>query len=68
MTLVTSVVAYTDGCEDGKITFHPIYLADEKHSHCLTAKVYLPTIVCGRCRTGVEVLSSGSVSDIIGGV
>ena len=23
-------------------------LADEKHSHCLTAKVYLPTIVAGR--------------------
>ncbi len=27
----------------------PVYfLADEKHSRCLTAKVYLPTIVCGR--------------------
>src|ERR671930_772098 len=27
----------------------PVYfLADEKHSHCLTTKVYLPTIVCGR--------------------
>jgi hypothetical protein len=27
----------------------PVYfLADEKHSKCLTAKVYLPTIVCGR--------------------
>jgi hypothetical protein len=27
----------------------PVYfLADEKHSHCLTDKVYLPTIVCGR--------------------
>jgi hypothetical protein len=24
------------------------FLADEKHSHCLTAKVNLPTIVCGR--------------------
>src|SRR5713101_3554853 len=24
------------------------FLADEKHSHCLTDKVYLPTIVCGR--------------------
>ena len=24
------------------------FLADEKHSHCLTAKVYVPTIVCGR--------------------
>ena len=23
------------------------FLADEKHSHCLTEKVYLPTIVCG---------------------
>src|SRR6266851_3536813 len=27
----------------------PVYfLADEKHSHCLTAKVYLPTVVRGR--------------------
>jgi hypothetical protein len=27
----------------------PMYfLADEKHSCCLTGKVYLPTIVCGR--------------------
>jgi hypothetical protein len=26
----------------------PYFLADEKHSHCLTVKVYLPTIVCGR--------------------
>src|SRR6266536_3659978 len=27
----------------------PMYiLADEKHSYCLTGKVYLPTIVCGR--------------------
>jgi hypothetical protein len=24
------------------------FLADEKHSRCLTAQVYLPTIVCGR--------------------
>jgi hypothetical protein len=24
------------------------FLADEKHSHCLREKVYLPTIVCGR--------------------
>jgi hypothetical protein len=24
------------------------FLADEKHSRCLTNKVYLPTIVCGR--------------------
>ena len=24
------------------------FLADEKHSTCLTAKLYLPTIVCGR--------------------
>jgi hypothetical protein len=24
------------------------FLADEKHSHCLTERVYLPTIVCGR--------------------
>src|SRR5215468_10078911 len=26
----------------------PYFLADEKHSHCLTDKVYLPTIVSGR--------------------
>ena len=26
----------------------PSFLADEKHSRCLTAKVYLPTIVRGR--------------------
>jgi hypothetical protein len=26
----------------------PYLLADEKHCHCLTEKVYLPTIVCGR--------------------
>src|SRR5919199_817497 len=27
----------------------PVYfLADEKHSRCLTDKIYLPTIVCGR--------------------
>ena len=27
----------------------PVYvLADEKHGYCLTEKVYLPTIVCGR--------------------
>jgi hypothetical protein len=26
----------------------PYFLADEKHSRCLTEKVYLPTIVCGR--------------------
>ena len=26
----------------------PDFLADEKHSHCLTDKVYLPTIVSGR--------------------
>jgi hypothetical protein len=27
----------------------PMYfLADEKHSHCLTENVYIPTIVCGR--------------------
>src|SRR5919201_4985 len=26
----------------------PYFLAEEKHSHCLTDKVYLPTIVSGR--------------------
>jgi len=31
-----------------RLTLPPYFLADEKHSRCLTAKVYLPTIVCGR--------------------
>jgi hypothetical protein len=30
------------------LTLPPYCLADEKHSRCLTEKVYLPTIVCGR--------------------
>jgi hypothetical protein len=30
------------------LTLPRYFLADEKHSRCLTAKVYLPTIVCGR--------------------
>jgi len=32
----------------GGVPLPPYVSADEKHSHCLTAKVYLPTIVCGR--------------------
>jgi hypothetical protein len=31
-----------------RLPLPPYFLADEKHSHCLTAKVYLPTIVTGR--------------------
>jgi hypothetical protein len=30
------------------LSLPPYFLADEKHSHCLTEKVYLPTIVAGR--------------------
>jgi hypothetical protein len=30
------------------LSLPPYFLADEKHSHCLTDKVYLPTIVSGR--------------------
>ena len=30
------------------LPLHVYVLADEKHSRCLTTKVYLPTIVCGR--------------------
>jgi hypothetical protein len=30
------------------LTLPAYFLADEKHSRCLTEKVYLPTIVCGR--------------------
>jgi hypothetical protein len=31
-----------------RLPLPPSFLADEKHSHCLTEKVYLPTIVRGR--------------------
>ena len=32
----------------GGLPLPTYFLADEKHSRCLTDKVYLPTIVCGR--------------------
>src|SRR5918992_5152750 len=32
----------------GGLPLPAYFLADEKHSHCLTAKVYLPTIISGR--------------------
>src|SRR5499427_1422168 len=41
----------------------PVYiLADEKHSHCLTDKVYLPTIVCGwvLCHIGYTTEASAA--------
>ena len=31
-----------------KLPLPAYFYADEKHSHCLSEKVYLPTIVCGR--------------------
>jgi hypothetical protein len=38
----------------------PIYfLADEKHSRCLTDKVYLPTIVTGRTRVRIQTETYG---------
>src|SRR5215471_4932183 len=40
-----SLVAVLTRCE---LTLPVYVLADEKHSRCLTAKVYLPTIVSGR--------------------
>src|SRR5438309_2733320 len=40
-----SVVTVLTRCE---LPLPVYFLADEKHSRCLTAKVYLPTIVCGR--------------------
>jgi hypothetical protein len=40
-----SLVTVLTRCELPLPTY---FLADEKHSRCLTAKVYLPTIVCGR--------------------
>jgi hypothetical protein len=40
-----SVVTVLTRC---RLPLPTYFLADEKHSRCLTAKVYLPTIVCGR--------------------
>ena len=40
-----SLVAVLTGCG---LPLPPYFLADEKHSRCLTDKVYLPTIVTGR--------------------
>jgi hypothetical protein len=31
-----------------RLPLHTYFLADEKHSRCLIAKVYLPTIISGR--------------------
>ncbi len=45
----------------------PVYvLADEKHSHCLTEKVYLPTIVYGRVlwHLGYTEETSGNASKV----
>jgi hypothetical protein len=41
----TSLVTVLTRCQ---LPLPPNFLADEKHSHCLTEKVYLPTIVEGR--------------------
>jgi hypothetical protein len=41
----TSLVTVLTRCQ---LPLPPYLLADEKHSHCLTEKVYLPTIVEGR--------------------
>jgi hypothetical protein len=41
----TSLVTVLTRCQ---LPLPPNFLADEKHSHCLTKKVYLPTIVEGR--------------------
>src|SRR5262245_54337715 len=40
-----SLVTVLTRCE---LPLPSYFIADEKHSHCLTAKVYLPTIVSGR--------------------
>src|SRR5262245_9514564 len=59
MCHVSPMALYRLVCALGHQTLVPIltrsgmqmptyYLADEKHSHCLTDRVYLPTIVCGR--------------------
>jgi hypothetical protein len=41
------------------------FLADEKHSHCLTDKVYLPTIVCGRVLWHVGYTTEASTAAFI---
>lgn len=41
----TSLVTVLTRCQ---LPLPPYLLADEKHSHCLTEKVYLPTLVEGR--------------------
>ncbi len=41
----TCLVALLTRC---KLPVPEYFHADEKHSHCLSEKVYLPTIVCGR--------------------
>jgi hypothetical protein len=38
------------------------FLADGKHSHCLTDKVYLPTIVCGRVLWHLGYTENASVA------
>jgi hypothetical protein len=41
----------------------PDVLADEKHSRCLTAKVYLPTIVSGRVIWHLGYTETASATD-----
>jgi hypothetical protein len=56
---ISSMALYRLVCACGRQSLVPVltrcglplptyFLADEKHSRCLTDKVYLPTIVCGR--------------------
>jgi len=56
---ISSMALYRLVCAFGRQSLVPVltrcglplptyFLADEKHSRCLTDKVYLPTIVCGR--------------------
>ncbi len=41
----------------------PYFIADEKHSRCLTAKVYLPTIVSGRVIWHLGYTETASATD-----
>jgi hypothetical protein len=44
----------------------PVYFfADEKHSNCLTDKVYLPTIVCGRVLWHLGYITEASAAAFI---
>ena len=44
------------------LSLPPYFIADEKHSHCLAQRVYLPTIGCGRVIWHLGYTTAKSVS------